>query len=250
MPLSAVMPARSPTCSARLMGVKVPQRCYGMLTDGDLAARLGRDLAEVGNRRSVRYPIASHTPPPDVSLVFQGTLPFMSTELIISLTYRDHRPHTPLDDLESFMYVLLWAGMKYLRSRDKLSPREQNLFTGLQAHKPRDLINARKDFFICLEKAFSHRPEFDLSPAFRPLGELVYLWHKLLLDPHTQIARTHVAHYYEQARAKELIIEHKGLRACYAAFLNMPYQVDWTGDEQLSPELEQEWSQGSPSPQP
>jgi hypothetical protein len=148
------------------------------------------------------------------------------------------------------MYVLLWAGLKYLRSKKKLSPAEDNLFTQLQAHDPAVLSGVRTALFEWLETAFDGQPELHLSPAFRPLAQLVYRWHKLLQRKVNKEARKDVIAYYEQARAKELITQHEGLRACYIKFLNMPYQVNWAGDEHLSPELEQEWRHGSLLPQP
>ncbi|KIJ34210.1 hypothetical protein M422DRAFT_138163, partial [Sphaerobolus stellatus SS14] len=64
--------------------------CNGFIIDGDLAVRWNDITHEDAQRRS-------------------GTPPFMSINLINSLVRGGEIYHTPIDDLESFVWVLLWA---------------------------------------------------------------------------------------------------------------------------------------------
>jgi hypothetical protein len=50
------------------------------------------------------FEICSH-----LCCVQQGTLPFMSDRLLISLEKKTHVLHTAVDDLESFIWVLVWS---------------------------------------------------------------------------------------------------------------------------------------------
>ncbi|KIJ34195.1 hypothetical protein M422DRAFT_263686 [Sphaerobolus stellatus SS14] len=64
-----------------------------------------------------------------------GTPPFMSISLINSLVRGGEIYHTPLDDLESFVWVLLWAILDTLTKNDiRLTRVEQDWFNCLRSN--------------------------------------------------------------------------------------------------------------------
>ncbi|KAF8272963.1 hypothetical protein EI94DRAFT_1499358, partial [Lactarius quietus] len=66
------------------------KRCCGFLIDGDHAIQWHE--ASIGS-----------------SLEQSGTLPFMSTHLLNALYSGCRALHTAVDDLESFLWVLVWS---------------------------------------------------------------------------------------------------------------------------------------------
>ncbi|KAF8577962.1 hypothetical protein K439DRAFT_1263193, partial [Ramaria rubella] len=65
-------------------------KCIGFISDGDQAIRWEDNQRDLTARRS-------------------GTLPFMSCDLIYAWSTDTQGLHTAIDDLESFVWVLLWT---------------------------------------------------------------------------------------------------------------------------------------------
>ena len=91
--------------------------CRGFLIDGDHAIKWREgDMASSG--RSVCCIVfmlfGSHS---YFCSVQQGTLPFMSSRLLRALQWDERVLHTPADDLESFLWVLVWSLVYILTSK-------------------------------------------------------------------------------------------------------------------------------------
>src|SRR5215472_5656254 len=85
-------------------------RCAGILTDGDLAIKWNDDSRSRANHRSVSLLI--HCLVRCSFYVYQGTLPFISSRLLSEWCLEEEEApkstHTAIDDLESFLWVLVW----------------------------------------------------------------------------------------------------------------------------------------------
>ncbi|KAG6812335.1 hypothetical protein H0H87_009870, partial [Tephrocybe sp. NHM501043] len=95
--------------------ILIDEHGRGILIDWDLAKHF-KDLQSARNHEiTVRRPL------PDVLLyshqLLQGTWQFMSSQLLLG----NHTVHTIQDDMESFVYVVLYHGLRYLEHNGRLS---------------------------------------------------------------------------------------------------------------------------------
>lgn len=102
--------------------------CQGILIDGDHAIKWHDHVIARSSERLVccMYSIffGSHS---YLCCVLQGTLPFMSQHLLFALLNDTSVPvlqipvlHTPVDDLESFLWVLVWSVVHILKGAAKI----------------------------------------------------------------------------------------------------------------------------------
>ncbi|KAH7906008.1 hypothetical protein BJ138DRAFT_1016872 [Hygrophoropsis aurantiaca] len=88
--------------------------CIGVITDGDQAINWKLDQRELATHRS-------------------GTLPFTSLRLLNAWQNSRVAVHTAIDDIESFLWVLIWALLASIRRRGVLLPAEQIWFHSMNA---------------------------------------------------------------------------------------------------------------------
>jgi hypothetical protein len=82
--------------------------CLGFIIDGDMAIKW-KETCEPARHFSVGRSLSYTTL---LSLtVLQGTLPFISYCILKYWVSNEHPLHTAIDDLESFVWVLVWAGL-------------------------------------------------------------------------------------------------------------------------------------------
>jgi hypothetical protein len=93
------------------LGRKNERLCRGVLIDGDRAIKWREDSIASSSEKSVCCNVFHiiFRPHPNLCYVQQGTLSFMSRHLIRALELGHNALHTPVDDLESFLWVLVWS---------------------------------------------------------------------------------------------------------------------------------------------
>ncbi|TDL29912.1 hypothetical protein BD410DRAFT_893123 [Rickenella mellea] len=125
--------------------------CIAILTDGDNAI-LWRDRG----RARVGRP--------------SGTLPFLSVRLTRAWLLDQPFVRSPIDDLESFIWVLIWASLEISGLHGELTSIDKSYLNGLQSSdlhmqsEVKDLIRARLLFPEALEHTPSH-----IMRAFQPV---------------------------------------------------------------------------------
>ncbi|KAJ7449645.1 hypothetical protein FB451DRAFT_1531114 [Mycena latifolia] len=77
-----------------------------------------------------------------------GAIPFMSRRLLNSCSTTDPHPHTPLDDLESMFWVLVWFLLGAGAARQLLSPDESKHWRHLSCTNDPELLKSHKDSFV------------------------------------------------------------------------------------------------------
>lgn len=127
------------------------KRCYGYLIDGDLAIRW-KDQHEAPRHRS-------------------GTLPFMSHRLLESWDSR--HLHTAIDDLESFVWIVLWSALRTIRSP---TSRELDWLTRISDDDVQAVANQKMSIMILISKPT------ELSPELEPFHPLFKRWFAIALD--------------------------------------------------------------------
>ncbi|HEV7737232.1 MAG TPA: hypothetical protein VGO47_07680 [Chlamydiales bacterium] len=100
----------------------------------------------------------------------QGTPPFMSMGLLDVLEESGDYMHTAVDDIESFVWVLLWAVLEKLDEISSLSAIERRLFTILHSSDIKDL-QRRASFSVHLVAN-----EDLCSPGFSVFSDLLLTW--------------------------------------------------------------------------
>ena len=83
---------------------------------------------------------------------------------------KEAEPHTAIDDLESFVWVLLWAILQIISKKSEFSNRELAWITGLSSDSILNLV-AHKDSI----KGLLIKPS-KLSNAFIPFKDLFKSW--------------------------------------------------------------------------
>ena len=99
-----------------MLGEAANSKCRGFLVDGDHSIEWRKAPPTPSLERSVRCKaLCPFGIRPQLFYVLQGTLPFMSARLLSS--WDQDRPivHTAVDDLESFLWVLVWALVHILK---------------------------------------------------------------------------------------------------------------------------------------
>lgn len=149
------------------------QECLGFITDGDLAIKWDDPDRLVANRRS-------------------GTPPFMSTYLLRSLTRNIQTCHTAVDDLESFVWVLLWAILDILRSKSRkpevsanFSDNEEYYYSTLHSYSYETL----KDRNSIVDLLMEDKMDGNSSPGFAVFVDLLYEWLVLAKDAYFAVRR-------------------------------------------------------------
>ena len=142
----------------------------GLLIDFDYATLLDQSLPVVPGDRTVGPP----SPHLHMSLIiFQGTIPFMSSN-ILSNFKKDVVVHTTNDDIESLIYVLVWICVLYAGPRtvrqDKQTT-ETALKPWVMVHNPNDAVNLG-----VLKNGLRYQPDIvtdDFTPFFQCLSPVV-----------------------------------------------------------------------------
>ncbi|GJJ12298.1 hypothetical protein Clacol_006539 [Clathrus columnatus] len=137
---------------------KSVNRCEGFLTDGDQAVC----------RADGEYKWTASGRP-------KGTPMFMSQKLIKAWNSGRLVAHTPIDDLESFVWVLVWAIFDILKSRRiSLHPVEETFITFMSSRNLSSIL-CRMDV-----AEFVQRPDTDASLGFRPFIPLLRDWFRIV----------------------------------------------------------------------
>ena len=93
-----------------MLGQAVNSKCRGFLVDGDYSIEWRKAPPTPSLERSVRRKaLRASLDSSSIMYVLQGTLPFMSMRLLSAWVGDLPIVHTAVDDLESFLWVLVWA---------------------------------------------------------------------------------------------------------------------------------------------
>ena len=104
--------------------------CRGFLIDGDHAIQRREGEMASSDRVALCFMLfGSHY---YYRSVRQGTLPFMSFHLLNALHDDEPVLHTPVDDLESFLWVLVWS-LAYILDSMKEDPKIKRILTALSS---------------------------------------------------------------------------------------------------------------------
>ena len=100
-----------------MLGLDVKRsKCRGFLIDGDHSVEWRKSPPAPTLERSVRCKtFIHHQIHPHLFCVLQGTLPFMSTRQLDAWDAGQPIVHTAIDDLESFLWVLVWVLVHILK---------------------------------------------------------------------------------------------------------------------------------------
>ncbi|KAJ7442494.1 hypothetical protein B0H11DRAFT_1748974 [Mycena galericulata] len=131
--------------------------CTGVITDGDQAV-LWKESREVATHRS-------------------GTLPFIS----LALLDNKNRPHSALDDFESFVWVLLWEMMHKGQQLGFLETDDQTCLKELCVTSPDILLWSK----AACRSRFLLEMEID---SFVPVAALVKTWFELALKSEKRLS--------------------------------------------------------------
>ncbi len=127
----------------------------GILCDWDLSSEVDdNDQAKTSN--------ANHR---------TGTLPFLSIDLLVD----DPPPHLYRHDLESFFYILVWAGLHYSLKGQK--PRSIHPMIARWCEEPETARDAKSSFFF-----YSTTADLVFSHFTKPFQPLVKEWVKPLWE--------------------------------------------------------------------
>ncbi|KAA8895204.1 hypothetical protein FN846DRAFT_348490 [Sphaerosporella brunnea] len=144
-----------------------------------------------------------------------GTFNFMAIDILVP--FHENRIHTPLHDLESFFYVLLWLCIYYTKTGQRREPETPTIFTLPLSRDPRpwELAGRQKHLSILNPTFFSDRVLTTLDPEAREcLAGTLDAWRMVIL---LSVGKEAVGVVSEEAIArsyKEVInILEEGLRA-------------------------------------
>ncbi|KAL4262000.1 hypothetical protein AB1N83_008338 [Pleurotus pulmonarius] len=129
-----------------LTSVVQSSECIAVLIDGDVAKRWGE------------IELSSHRP---------GTLPFLSRRLIKSWNLGYPFYHTPIDDLESFSWLLLYELLRWSPSRTRP---EELMWRQLNIDIP-EALSSKGDIFLEWVHDFE---EIKLSRTIKPFRKLLH----------------------------------------------------------------------------
>lgn len=96
----------------------------------------------------------------------------MSLRLLTALVDRMHLPHTPLDDLESFIWVLCWASLSVLNNKGVLNEEEERFWDAVSSKQEITQLK-RYSFSRTMKRPGGHNV---FSKAFGPFGSLLLAW--------------------------------------------------------------------------
>ncbi|KAJ7471302.1 hypothetical protein B0H11DRAFT_1730397 [Mycena galericulata] len=130
--------------------------CRGIITDSDQAVH--------SSSRKTSRDIATHP---------SSTLPFVSYHLLEAWIEGENRPHTALDDLESFFWVFLWELLHKGNELGRLTPTDTRFFYSLQDASLGNLLSHKGS--IILECSRRYQP-------FIPVGPLLKEWITVMQD--------------------------------------------------------------------
>ncbi|KAJ7083686.1 hypothetical protein B0H15DRAFT_802728 [Mycena belliarum] len=125
------------------------RKCRGILVDG------ADGKEQQANRRSL-----------------QNTLPFMSQDMLDEMDWPSNTTHTALDDLESFIWVLVWECLHKGKSRNSLSNWDLKSLDGFKDCCPQHLASFKGAF---LSTCRNVDPELEDS-FLSPLAVLLAQW--------------------------------------------------------------------------
>lgn len=175
--------------------------CTGVLIDGDNA----KDL-ESGKTNSKGI---------------SGTLPFISTALVVAYQEASTTTaHTALDDLESFLWVLVISWFeKYNKKKNGLTPKESRLYENLFSDNANMLESARDSVQLWIIKG-------DVSDCCKPLLQLAQLWMNASTH-HSTKASTLIKSLAEvEGNKKEIEATLKStILSAYTAFLGAAHSI-------------------------
>ncbi|KIJ52704.1 hypothetical protein M422DRAFT_156774 [Sphaerobolus stellatus SS14] len=157
---------RKPVEAFSNLGKLYFNECVGFIIDGDLAVKWNDKNHEGAQRRS-------------------GTPPFMSMNLIETWLQGTNAPHTPIDDLESFAWVFLWAIFDILTGRGiQLNPMEEDRHESLRSN---DLSILSRKGLLLLDLGIT--PLEDWSPGFSAFVPLLKEWLSLAHEARGAVKR-------------------------------------------------------------
>jgi hypothetical protein len=142
--------------------------CLGFIIDGDLAIKW-KEPSMRANHRSVGT-LLTYARVLCLTIL-QGTLPFISYRVLDAWSIKENALHTAIDDLESFAWVLLWAG---LHASPVKTHKEASWIEGLSRNNF-GLLAAQK--CAILHHKFRHKDDF--SPHLVTLSPLLKKWFAL-----------------------------------------------------------------------
>ncbi|KAJ8520851.1 hypothetical protein ONZ45_g2359 [Pleurotus djamor] len=138
-----------------LENIVTDKKCVGVLNDGDWARKWG-EPQEPSSHRS-------------------GTKPFIAHRILESWSSFGVRQilHTPIDDLESFIWVLYYSLLDITKK-----PNDDEITAlGKLSHDNLDTVNSVKNNIISTYTKFTARfVEETSSPAFKPFSALLGAW--------------------------------------------------------------------------
>jgi Fungal protein kinase len=106
-------------------------------------------------------------------IISQGTLPFISHRILVGWEYDPSSfVHTAIDDLESFMWVLLWAALHKAPSKSKM---EQDWIDTLSGHDVGAIINLKSSIMGKSETS-SKADRQKFSKPLQSMWSLLLVW--------------------------------------------------------------------------
>jgi hypothetical protein len=151
----------------------------------------------------------------------------MSSALLGSISSARPYYHTPLDDLESFMWVLFWVAL--YRLRNSLSTLELEWYLKLHTSNHMALVYHRTTILHQLRRSIKGSTG-EFSNDFLPFAQLIYLWQDLLDSRRTEPIARQLEMAYGLPNATEIVIGNEELRQCYTNFLRHGLEVAATMD--------------------
>ena len=113
----------------------------------------------------------------DCSLPLQGTLPFISRRLLKAWHDHEDTTHTIIDDLESYVWVLLWTVLQKIRECNAATSEDNDLLRDLCCENVRALRQKKdsiiKDFRVYAKSKKTPTP--GLAPFYIRFHELFRL---------------------------------------------------------------------------
>ncbi|KAJ7083691.1 hypothetical protein B0H15DRAFT_418908 [Mycena belliarum] len=143
------------------------KHCRGILIDsGDSEAVKCKEEHEPGTHRS-------------------GTLPFMSQDMLDAMDWPSNTRHTALDDLESFIWVLVWECLHQGKSRNSLSNWDLKSLDKIRGDSPGHLASFKGAFLGTCQ--FNSHPDLDDS-FLSPFRLLLAQWAGIRSEGRIQMA--------------------------------------------------------------
>lgn len=115
--------------------------CSGILIDGDLA----RSIHKTEDRISASVSLAGINSDAWLTLRMQGTLPFMSHDVLRAAVLNTQHSHSVADDLESSIWVIIWEYLGHAAVHQKLAPDMKSWFDRLSSSDPNHVLDAKSD---------------------------------------------------------------------------------------------------------